>query len=71
MPIDQLSGREIFLEWMPRGDFMRVVAVDAASGIEAMTIGPKAAARHDLERLVLQKLARNLQRHGVLPALKK
>lgn len=35
---------------------MRVVAVDVASGLEAMIVGPTAAARSDLERVAVRKL---------------
>ncbi|MFN0263430.1 DUF6898 family protein [Tepidamorphus sp. 3E244] len=35
---------------------VRVVAVDAASGLETMIMGPANAARADLERVAVRKL---------------
>ena len=54
------GGGEVFLEFIPAGGFMRVAAVDAATGIEAVVIGPTGAARADLERLALAKRERLL-----------
>lgn len=66
MSAEHLKGREIFMEWSPQGEFMRVTAIDAASGVEIVTFGPKKSARHDLERLALNKLYRALVRQGIL-----
>jgi hypothetical protein len=66
MSAEHLKGREIYMEWLPQGEFMRVTAIDAASGVEIVTFGPKKSARHDLERLALNKLYRALLRNGVV-----
>ena len=44
------------------GPSMKVVAIDAATGIEVTVIGPASAARHDLERLATRKLDAALKR---------
>jgi hypothetical protein len=57
---DRLAGREIILEHIDYGDVIRVNAIDAATGLEASASGPRTAARTDLERLAMGKLARRL-----------
>jgi hypothetical protein len=49
-------GREILFEFVTLGQQVRVAAVDAATGTEAIVIGPAGAARADLERLAVNKL---------------
>ena len=44
------------MEFTPLGNMVRVVAVDAATGIEACIAGPANAARADLERVAVRKL---------------
>ncbi|MGP1275576.1 MAG: DUF6898 family protein [Caulobacterales bacterium] len=55
-----LPGREIIFEYQGLSDSVRLAAIDAATGIEVVIVGPARAARHDLERLALRKLARRL-----------
>jgi hypothetical protein len=55
-----LSERETLLEFIMLGDFAKVSAIDAETGIEVSVIGPANAARHDLERLAVGKLNRRL-----------
>jgi len=50
------AGREVFIEFIALGDSVRVAAIDAASGVEAVITGPASAAKSDLERLALRKL---------------
>lgn len=57
-PIDR---NDVYFEFTFIGATARVVAIDAAAGIEVTVIGPAAAARADLERLALAKLARALR----------
>lgn len=59
---ETLGGREVILEFIPAGGAVRVAAIDAATGVEAVVMGPARAARADLERLALTKLARALER---------
>lgn len=54
-------GREILFEFVQVGAQVRVAAVDAATGAEAVVMGPANAARVDLERLALRKLMRMLE----------
>jgi len=58
------QGREILFEFVRVGAQVRVAAVDAASGVEAIVIGPASAARSDLQQLALRKLTRLLDREG-------
>jgi len=46
-----------FLEFRQVGEVVRVAAIDAETGDEAVVFGPVRAARADLERLALAKLA--------------
>jgi hypothetical protein len=56
-----MSERETLIEFIVLGDFAKVSAIDAATGIEVSVIGPATAARHDLERLAVGKLERKLK----------
>lgn len=60
------GGREVIFEFIEIGASVRVAAVDVASGIEVVIVGPKGAARGDLETLALKKLERTLA--GQAPA---
>jgi hypothetical protein len=51
---------EILFEFTAIGHSVKVVAIHAASGVEVSVMGPASAARVDLERLALQKLATRL-----------
>jgi hypothetical protein len=55
---------EVFLEFYPIGASLKVSAIHAATGIEVSAIAPANAARADLHRLVLKKLAARLKREG-------
>jgi hypothetical protein len=52
--------KEVIFELTIVGASARVCAVDVASGVEAVVIGPASAARSDLESLALRKLQRLL-----------
>lgn len=41
---------------------MKVVAVDAASGVEVVIFGPVSASRNDLERVAVRKLDKQLRK---------
>ncbi len=51
---------EVYFEHSRLGNFHRVAAIDAATGIEVTVSGPVGAAPHDLERLALRRLERRL-----------
>lgn len=53
-------GGEVFLEFVPVGNAVKVSAVDAATGIEVSIVGPATASRDHLETVALQKLRRRL-----------
>ncbi len=53
---------EVYIEFRPVGNSVRVVAIDATTGTEVTIVGPVSAARSHLERLVLAKLDRRLAR---------
>jgi hypothetical protein len=55
-----MAEREVLFEFVQLGAYVRVAAVDAASGVEVVVMGPAGAARADLERLAVQKLERRL-----------
>jgi len=56
------SAREIYFEFTPVGAVVKVVAIDAATGIEVSVMGPARASEADLKRLALQKLKARLTR---------
>jgi hypothetical protein len=51
---------EVLFEFTRVGHFVRVAAIDAATGIEVTVVGPASAAPSDLERLALAKLKARL-----------
>ena len=53
----------MIFEYVIQGAYMRVAAIDVATGIEAVTLGPANAARNDLEALALRKLNHLLAQH--------
>jgi hypothetical protein len=50
------ESRDVIFEYVIQGAYMRVAAIDVATGFEAVTMGPANAARSDLEALALRKL---------------
>lgn len=50
------SPREVYFEFTPIGQVVRVAAVCAETGVEVIVMGPATARRRDLERLALRKL---------------
>ena len=50
----------VYFEFTAVGSSVRVVAIDAATGIEVSVIGPIRAARADLQDLALRKLKNRL-----------
>jgi hypothetical protein len=51
---------DVYFEFTAIGPTVKVVAIDAATGIEVSVIGPANAAQSDLERLALSKLRARL-----------
>jgi hypothetical protein len=58
------SSREVLFELTAVGGAVRVVAIDAATGIEVSIMGPLTAPRSELQRIALQKLERRLSKAG-------
>lgn len=58
------AGREVLFELTAVGGAVRVVAIDAATGIEVSIMGPLTAPRSELQRIALQKLERRLTKAG-------
>ena len=56
--------REVYFEFTAVGASVKVVAIDAATGIEVTVVGPASAARFDMQRLALAKLNARLARGG-------
>lgn len=49
-------GREVYIEFHPAGNSVKVVAVDSLTGLEVTIIGPVSAARRTLEQNAIRKL---------------
>ncbi len=54
------ESRETLFEFTVVGPVMKVAAIDAATGIEVMVMGPVHASRADLQKLAMGKLRRRL-----------
>lgn len=52
---------EVYFEFTPVGTTVKVVAIDATTGIEVSVLGPARATQSDLQRLALQKLRARLK----------
>ncbi len=59
----------IYFEFIRQGAYVKVVAIDAASGLEVSIVGAAGTPQADLERLALRKL--DLARKRNAPANKK
>jgi hypothetical protein len=62
----ETEPREVFFEFTIVGAVMKVAAIDAATGIEVVVLGPARTARADLQKLALGKLRRRLAQAGKL-----
>ncbi|MEJ1158595.1 DUF6898 family protein [Prosthecomicrobium sp. N25] len=54
------DDRTVYFEFTQVGPQVRVAAIDGATGVEVVIVGPATAARADLEALALRKLERRL-----------
>jgi hypothetical protein len=54
--------RDVYFEFTAIGGTVKVVAIDALTGLEVSVMGPASAAQADLERLALQKLKAQLKK---------
>ena len=51
---------EVYLEFHQLGKVIKVTAVDAATGLEVVVMGPLTASQDDLKRLAVRKLEMQL-----------
>jgi hypothetical protein len=58
------ADREVYFEFTALGSAVRVSAIDSATGVETVVVGPANASAADLERLALNKLRARLAREG-------
>jgi hypothetical protein len=58
------NRREVYFEFTAIGGVVRVAAVDAATGIETVVMGPASAAVADLKQLALGKLKARLAKEA-------
>lgn len=56
--------RDILIEIVRVGDSVKLTAIDAETGVEAVVLGPAHASRADLEKLAVNKLQRMLDKRG-------
>ncbi len=57
-------SRNVIFEFIQRGRYVKVSAVDTATGIEASIVGDNAAPQDTLEELALKKLRYVMQKQG-------
>ncbi|GLK55849.1 hypothetical protein JOD31_000765 [Methylopila capsulata] len=60
-PAVGVSG-EVLFEFITRGGFVRCAAIDGATGIEVVVVGPTNASQEHLKRIALRKLQLRLAR---------
>jgi hypothetical protein len=58
------AGGEVYFELTKVGGSVKVVAIDAATGVEVTVIGPATAAPSQLQQLALAKLKARIAREG-------
>jgi hypothetical protein len=61
------APKEVYFEFIAIGASVKVVAIDARTGLEVSVTGPSNAAQADLQRLALQKLKARLARRPPNP----
>lgn len=62
------AAGEIYVEFLRQGNAVRATAIDAASGVEAVVVGPLTAHQNDLQKLAVAKLMRLLGRETLSEA---
>lgn len=60
-------GENIIFEFLPLGAYIKVSAVDEATGTEVSIVGDARASQAELERIALMKLDRALERRKSRP----
>ena len=59
---DQPRPGEIYVQFQPVGQAVKVIAVDAATGMEVVVMGPATASRADLQNVAVRKLKAQLSK---------
>ncbi|MEC9346204.1 MAG: hypothetical protein VYB54_08250 [Pseudomonadota bacterium] len=62
-----MDDTEVLLEYMQRGNQVRVAAIHAATGLEAVIVGPRSAGEAELSRVAIDKLRYLLEKQGAKP----
>lgn len=55
---------DVYFEFQKVGNAVKVAAVDAATGLEVVVMGPLSASQSELQRVALAKLNRQLAKAG-------
>jgi len=58
---------EVYIEFKQVGQAMKVTAVDAATGLEVVIMGPASAAQSHLQKVAVDKLKMQLKKSGAGP----
>jgi hypothetical protein len=66
MSKDLLQGREIIIEFLPVGNFVKVSAVDTKTLTEISVQGPASAGKEMLKRNAIRRLEYVLKKKGLL-----
>lgn len=61
---DRPRPGEIYLEYLPLGRQLRVVAIDAATGVEVTVVGPSTVPAEEVGRIAARKLKWRLAREA-------
>lgn len=61
-PAPVSGAGEVLFEFITRGNATRCAAIDAATGVEVVVVGPPAAAETQLKAVALRKLRMKLSR---------
>lgn len=62
---EAFSGLEVYLEFVVVGEAVKVIAVDADTGVEVSTVGSIRTSRAELEAVAINKLRYVLGLQGV------
>ena len=55
-PAGHPGGREVYVEFLQQGGFVKATAIDPSSGLEASVMGPAGAPRETLSAAAIRKL---------------
>ena len=61
------TRKEIYIEYKQVGQAMKVTAIDAETGLEAVIMGPVSAAQTHLQKIAIQKLEMQLKKNSDQP----